>query len=58
MTESTPKPNEPAQRPQDVKTQGREIVRQAVRWSWAEVGRIRRAYEEGARAGDDKDRKA
>jgi hypothetical protein len=58
MTEPTTKPSEPAKRPQDVKTQGREILRQAVRWSWAEVGRIRRAYEDGARAGDDKERKA
>lgn len=57
MTEPTPKPSEPAKRPQDVKTQGRAIVRQAVRWSWAEVGRIRQAYEDGARSGDDADDK-
>jgi hypothetical protein len=58
MSEPTTKPSEPAKRPQDVKAQGREVLRQAVRWSWAEVGRIRRAYEEGARSVDDKERKA
>ena len=58
MIEPTTKPNEPAKRPQEVQTQGRELLRQAVRWSWAEVGRIRRAYDEGARSGTDKERKA
>ena len=57
MTEPTDKPREPDKRPQPLKAQRDEIVRRAVRWSWTEFSKLRRAYDEGARSVDDKARK-
>ncbi|HET7095510.1 MAG TPA: hypothetical protein VFI22_18610 [Thermomicrobiales bacterium] len=57
MTEPTDKPREPVTRPQNLKAQRDELVRRAVRWSWTEFSKLRRAYDEGARSVDDKSRK-
>jgi hypothetical protein len=57
MTEPTDQPSKPGKRPQPLKAQRDEIVRRAVRWSWTEFGKLRRAYDEGARSVDDKARK-
>jgi hypothetical protein len=57
MTEPTDKPNMPGKRPQPLTAQRDEIVRRAVRWSWTEFSKLRRAYDEGARSVDDKGRK-
>jgi hypothetical protein len=40
-----------------LKEQRDELVRRAVRWSWTEFRKLRRAYDEGARSVDDTARK-
>lgn len=57
MTEPTDQPRAPGKRPQPLKAQRDEIVRRAVRWSWTEFSKLRRAYDEGARSVDDPGRK-
>jgi hypothetical protein len=53
MTEPTGPARAPGKRPQPLKAQRDEIVRRAVRWSWTEFSKLRRAYDEGVRSVDD-----
>ena len=57
MTEPTHKPSPPIKQPPTLKEQRDELVRRAVRWSWTEFRKLRRAYDEGARSVDDTARK-
>jgi hypothetical protein len=57
MTEPTDKPRAPVTPAHPLKEQRDELVRRAVRWSWTEFSKLRRAYDEGARSVDDKGRK-
>ena len=57
VTEPTAQPRPPSKRPQPLKAQRDEIVRRAVRWSWTEFSKLRRAYDEGARSVEEKTRK-
>ena len=57
MMKPTDHPITPGKQPQPLKAQRDELVRRAVRWSWTEFSKLRRAYDEGARSVDDPARK-